>query len=182
MWSTCIDLDGHSAPAVPWTPAAPAEDRPELRRWRAAVGAGQGGQRAGGHAELASHGRRVERTGWRGAIRSLWAQLAREHGPVILLLQEVFATGPHLPEAGPSAAWAPRITGEPDNEDRTDIVSFAREAGLSLLYVPSMRNGGPDGGPPEDRGNALLANVPLSSPARSSSPSSGSDAWPWRLP
>ena len=99
-----------------------------------------------------------------GAIRSLWARLARDRSPVILLLQEVFATGPHLPEAGPGAAWAPRIADSPETEDRTDIISFAREAGLSLLYVPSMRNGGADGGPPEDRGNAILANVPLSSP------------------
>ena len=164
MWSTCVDLDVHPAPAVPWTPAAPAEDRPELRRWRAAVGpvraANAPGVTRSWPLTVAVWNARVGG----GAIRSLWAQLAREHGPVILLLQEVFATGPHLPEAGPGAAWAPRITGEPDNEDRTDIVSFAREAGLSLLYVPSMRNGGPDGGPPEDRGNALVANVPLSSP------------------
>ena len=82
----------------------------------------------------------------------------------MLLLQEVFATGPHLPVPATSAAWAKRITGVPEGEPRTDIVSFAREVGLSLVYVPSMRNGGRDEGPPEDRGSAILANVPLASP------------------
>ena len=83
--------------------------------------------------------------------------------PTVLLLQEVYATGPDLPEVADGSAWASRITGSPVGEDRVDIVSFAREASLSLVYVPSMRNGGPDGGPPEDRGSAILANVPLSS-------------------
>lgn len=117
-----------------------------------------------------------------GAIRVLWDHLVGGHGPAacptVLLLQEVFATGSAIPLVTPAAAWAKRITGVPANEDRTDIVSFAREAGLSLVYVPSMRNGGRGGGPqanratsspeganpPEDRGNAILANVPLSAP------------------
>lgn len=102
-----------------------------------------------------------------GAIRRLWNRIApgadAEAAPVVLLLQEVFATTPDPAEVAGGSAWASRITGTPRGEDRTDIVSFAREASLALIYVPSMRNGGPDGGPPEDRGNAILANVPLSS-------------------
>ena len=103
-------------------------------------------------------------------MRTLWERLAAEGGiagpgPVVLLLQEVFAGGPRLPAAGAGSAWAARIADRPPGGDRSDIVSFARRAGLSLVYVPSMRNGGPgDGGPPEDRGNAIVANVPLSSP------------------
>lgn len=103
-----------------------------------------------------------------GAIRALWDHLCGGHGavagPTVLLLQEVFATGPHVPAPTPPAAWAKRITGVPGGEPRIDIVSFAREADLSLVYVPSMGNGGPDEGPPEDRGCAILANVPLASP------------------
>lgn len=105
-----------------------------------------------------------------GAIGSLWRHVAGGDGtargaPVVLLLQEVFAGGSHLPAAGAGSAWASRIADEPPGEDRTDIVSFARGRGLHLVYVPSMRNGGPDdGGAPEDRGNAIVANVPLASP------------------
>ena len=103
-----------------------------------------------------------------GAIRRLWDRLAAAEAgadplPTVLLLQEAFAATPRPPEAAAGGAWASRITGTPRGEDRTDIVSFAQAASLSLIYVPSMGNGGPDGGPPEDRGNAILANVPLSS-------------------
>lgn len=120
----------------------------------------------GGHLAVASWNVRVGG----GAIRALWDHLSGEggapdFGPVVLLLQEVFAGGSHLPDPGAGSAWATRIADRPPREDRTDIVSFARETGLHLVYVPSMRNGGPDdGGPPEDRGNAIVANVPLSSP------------------
>ena len=42
-----------------------------------------------------------------------------------------------------------------------DVVAFAREAGLSLFYLPSMRNGlGAEDGK-EDRGNAILSTLPL---------------------
>ena len=105
-----------------------------------------------------------------GAIHAFWDRLAGRggiagSGPVVLLLQEVFAGGPRFPDAGAGSVWATRIADRPPGEDRTDIVSFARKTGLHLVYVPSMRNGGPDdGGPPEDRGNAIVANVPLSSP------------------
>ena len=40
----------------------------------------------------------------------------------------------------------------------------ARELGLSLIYVPSMRNGKSADDPPEDRGNAILSTLPLSDP------------------
>ena len=120
----------------------------------------------GWHLTVASWNNRVGG----GAIHAFWDYLAGRggiagSGPVVLLLQEVFAEGAHLPDAGAGAVWATRIADRPPGEDRTDIVSFARKTRLHLVYVPSMRNGGPDdGGPPEDRGNAIVANVPLSSP------------------
>ena len=102
-----------------------------------------------------------------GAIRALWDHLPTD-GPTVLLLQEVFAAGGDLPELSANSRWAARIADRPRDESRIDIVTFARETGLSLLYVPSMRNGGPDrgpdGDPPEDRGCAILANVPLARP------------------
>ncbi len=100
-----------------------------------------------------------------GALRGFWRYLReRSAGPVVVLLQEVFSGDAHVPQLAPGSAWAPRISARPRDEGRTCIVSFARDRGLSLLYVPSMRNGRPGGGTPEDRGNAILANVPLSSP------------------
>ncbi len=186
VWRTCLDPRGRPAPPVSWTTAAPPRDRAELRRWRAAVGpvrAGVVGDRGVWGAGIASGPRpgagagaaRLTVVAWNarvggGAIHALWDHLTGRTGiagqdtPVVLLLQEVFAGGPSLPAAGAGSAWASRIADHPPGEDRTDIVSFARRAGLHLFYAPSMRNGDPDdGGPPEDRGNAIVANVPLSS-------------------
>lgn len=171
-----IDLHGRPAPPVPQATAAPPGDLTELQRWRAAVGP----------VRMATVVRRdsTRTAGWPltivawntnvggGAVRTLWDHLTAGRdtaaGPTVLLLQEVFATGPPIPGVTPGAAWAPRIAAVPPDEERTDIVTFARDTGLSLLYAPSMRNGGPGpsalDGPPEDRGNAILANVPLSAP------------------
>ena len=98
-----------------------------------------------------------------GAMRGFWAHLPTRV-PTVLLLQEVYATGAGLPEPSGNARWAARIADRPQEEDRVDIVTFARQADLSLLYVPSMRNGDSPNDPPEDRGNAILANIPLARP------------------
>jgi endonuclease/exonuclease/phosphatase family metal-dependent hydrolase len=79
----------------------------------------------------------------------------------VLLLQEALRTGDTVPPRGPSQAGARRLLRSPP---RVDIVSFARELGLSLLYVPSMRNGLDADAPPEDRGNAVLSTLPLRAP------------------
>jgi endonuclease/exonuclease/phosphatase family metal-dependent hydrolase len=79
----------------------------------------------------------------------------------VLLLQEALRTGDAVPARGPSQAGARRLLRSPP---RVDIVSFARESGLSLLYVPSMRNGLGAHDPAEDRGNAILSTLPLLSP------------------
>ena len=163
-----MEPGGGPASPIRWVPAAAGDDEAELARWRAAVGPARVAEATG-----------ITRPNWPlrvvawnarvggGAIRRLWDRLAAADAgagppPTVLLLQEVFAAGPDLPKAAGGGAWASRIAGTPRGEDRTDIVAFARGASLSLIYVPSMRNGGQDGGPPEDRGNAILANVPLS--------------------
>lgn len=168
-WRQCVDLDGNPAAPIAWVPAAPPGDLPALKRWRAGVGP----------ARVASASARgavrwpLTVAVWNanvggGAIRAMWDRIARAGDnavrPTVLLLQEVFAVGPAIPPKTATAAWARRIAGTPAGEHRTDIRSFARGAGLSLVYVPSMRNGNPAADPAEDRGNAILANVPLSSP------------------
>ncbi len=79
----------------------------------------------------------------------------------VLLLQEALRTGDAVPARGPSQAGARRLLRSPP---RVDIVSFAREHQLSLLYVPSMRNGLDASDPAEDRGNAILSTLPLLAP------------------
>ena len=171
LWRQSLDLRGRPAPPVSGTCAAPPGDLPALRRWRVAVGP----VRVGNAAASCAARWPLTVAVWNanvggGAIRALWDHLAGAGRPTVVLLQEVFATGPEIPMAAPEAvspsspfAWASRIAAVPPGENRTDIVSFARQVGLSLFYVPSMRNGDPAADPPEDRGNAILANVPLSS-------------------
>jgi len=191
---------------VAWTSAASEADLHELRAWRAAVGPAwlaEGGDASETGPPLVAVAWNA-RTGG-GALRAFWRRLLDERGgsggPVAALLQEVFTAGDHVPPVEEAAApaepsepsasaelavdgdgparrwsWAERIADRPPGEDRTDVVAFAREEGLSLVYVPSMRNGvrRVDDGDgtreaeaepvQEDRGNAIVANVPLTSP------------------
>jgi endonuclease/exonuclease/phosphatase (EEP) superfamily protein YafD len=82
-----------------------------------------------------------------------------------LLLQEAFRAGPAIPVSiSPDVPTGSYLKFTPPSGDRVDIVKTARQNGLSLFYVPLMRNGRPeDSHIPEDRGNAVLSTVPLSS-------------------
>jgi len=173
-WLESLDAEGGRAQGISWEITAPYEDRRELYCWRRAVGpvrlvqcpADSG---VSDHSSLTIAVWNARCGG--GALRAFWRHLLETQptpgGPLVLLLQEVFSGGPWLPKLSDDSAWAPRIAECPEDEDepRTEIAACARETGLSLLYVPSMRNGGGDhGAPPEDRGNAIVANVPLSAP------------------
>lgn len=173
---TALDaVDLEDRPALPIrriTVPSPA-GHSALGRWRAAVGPARCGSATRPvSSAVPARAWPLAVAAWNtqvggGAILALWDCLTQgQHAdrPTVLLLQEAFAAGPHLPPSPSRAAWASRIAPVPPGEPRTDIVSFARETGLSLVYVPSMRNGHPAADPPEDRGNAILANVPLSSP------------------
>jgi endonuclease/exonuclease/phosphatase family metal-dependent hydrolase len=80
----------------------------------------------------------------------------------VLMLQEAVRTHgvPPLPKG---AAGAPRIPAHAPASP-IDIVTVGNELGLSLIYVPSMRNGRSAGDPAEDRGSAILSTLPLSEP------------------
>jgi endonuclease/exonuclease/phosphatase family metal-dependent hydrolase len=83
----------------------------------------------------------------------------------VLLLQEAFRAGPPVPVTilsdVPTGSYL-RFT--PPSGERIDVVKTARQHGLSLFYVPLMRNGRPEESHiPEDRGNAVLSTIPLSS-------------------
>ncbi len=77
----------------------------------------------------------------------------------VLLLQEAFRAGPEVPRRVPRDARVARAI-RPGGPDRIDIKATARALGLSLFYVPSMRNGRPAESD-EDRGNAILSTWPL---------------------
>ena len=103
----------------------------------------------------------------RGDIRAFVKDLAsgahtdgRTVTDYVLMLQEAVRTGA-VPALGRSASGAARIA---PHEPANDIVSVSRDLGLSLIYVPSMRNGAAFDDPAEDRGNAILSTLPLSEP------------------
>jgi endonuclease/exonuclease/phosphatase family metal-dependent hydrolase len=90
-------------------------------------------------------------------LRSGWLTGGRPVVHFVLLLQEALRGGSAVPPAGEGQAGARRLV---RGASPTDIVSFARSAGLSLYYVPSMRNGF-DAAQGEDRGNAIVSTLPL---------------------
>lgn len=81
-------------------------------------------------------------------------------GPLVLLLQEVYRGGPEVPSqmSGPFA-FAGRLGGAAAGPNCREIEDVASRLGLNVYYVPSMRNGGATSD--EDRGNAILSNLPL---------------------
>jgi endonuclease/exonuclease/phosphatase family metal-dependent hydrolase len=83
----------------------------------------------------------------------------------VLLLQEVFRAGPPVPASiSPDVRTASYLRFTPPSGERVDIIKTAQQNRLSLFYVPSMRNGRPEESHvPEDRGNAILSTIPLSS-------------------
>ena len=79
---------------------------------------------------------------------------------LVLLLQETFRGGA-LVGAAPRGAAVPDAIRPSRRGD--DVVRLAERLGLSVFYVPSMRNGGSDDpGDWEDRGTAILSTEPLS--------------------
>ena len=86
--------------------------------------------------------------------------------PLVLLLQEVYREGPAVPSRlDADAAFAGHLgssgdaVGPHETVGAHEIEEIGRSLGLSVYYVPSMRNGGSTSD--EDRGNAILSNLPL---------------------
>jgi endonuclease/exonuclease/phosphatase family metal-dependent hydrolase len=153
----------------------PAERRAELDRWRDAVGPASvwapPGAPTSGAAIDAFHVVVWNSHVGAGAIERLVADLRRgaltQGVPVehfALLLQEVYRGGDAVPATlppGSRSARSIRPAAGPDG--RIGIDEVARRTALHLFYVPSMRNGR-NATNPEDRGNAILATFPLTSP------------------
>ena len=81
----------------------------------------------------------------------------------VLMLQEAVRTQ-DVPALAGGARGAARIAAHAGIPP-FDIVNVTEELGpLSLIYVPSMRNGSSSSEPHEDRGSAILSTLPLSEP------------------
>jgi len=171
-----LDPGGAPAGIIP-----SGEPPPEALPWRAAVGPPvwspwPGGketgpvQEAGPPSLLLPSWETVRFVTWNlrvgaGDLGAFVTSLQREGEPFVLLLQEAVRVGNTVPSSPPPGSrWAGRIADPlPPGRTREDIAQLARNRGLSLLYAPSMRSGGP-GDPPEDRGNAILSSLPLEAP------------------
>jgi len=100
----------------------------------------------------------------RGRIDQLVPRLRSSYDlPLVMLVQEAYRSDDTVPRNATAYAAS-------DFSQRAfpelDISALARELGLHLRYVPSMRNGAHR----SDRGNAILSTVPLA------------DAHAWELP
>jgi hypothetical protein len=85
--------------------------------------------------------------------------------PFVVLLQEAWRFSADLPEVEGSRIIPFTIDPGRTEGEHPDIVQAAERCGLALVYVPSARNGPDDGPRPhEDKGNAVLANIPLGDP------------------
>ena len=150
---------------VQWIRGADPTDTPELQRWAAAVGG----------AVIRQTSRPVERPtleqltsvswnvhGTHGRILEFIKELSattklakRAVGPYVLMLQEAFRQDATIPRFVRGMRRAIRTPGT--NPALPDIQQVAEQLDLSLIYVPSMRNGRGS----EDRGNAILSTLPV---------------------
>jgi hypothetical protein len=85
--------------------------------------------------------------------------------PFVLLLQEAFRRSDRIPDLLPQPTIPWRLGPEERPGEILDIGQIAERCGLSLVYVPSSRNGPQtEDGLREDRGNAVLSTLPLEEP------------------
>jgi endonuclease/exonuclease/phosphatase family metal-dependent hydrolase len=86
---------------------------------------------------------------------------ARRDTGVVILMQEAFRSGADVPESLPRDLDVPSAIRP--RRPSADVVAIARRFGMSVAYVPSMRNGSATAlEDREDRGNAILSTEPLS--------------------
>jgi endonuclease/exonuclease/phosphatase family metal-dependent hydrolase len=164
---------GGPAPEVRWIAPAAPEDRRVLRDWCDTVGGVV--VEAAPAAAVAEGTDTLVVVSWNvhvGAgdldrlVRGLRAGThtgGRAVTHFVLLLQEVHRTAPRVPGERPAIPVPRGQRHAPADAPRVDVVEAARRLGLSLYYVPSMRNGYTgDPATEEDRGNAVLSTLPLS--------------------
>jgi endonuclease/exonuclease/phosphatase family metal-dependent hydrolase len=142
-----------------------SDDRPMLDLWCHSVGRPvvQPGLRVAGNIT----GMRI--LSWNvnvgaGRLEALLPRLLDEAAAdglgLTILLQETFRAGDAVPEVYPAGLDVPKAIRP--RRPTMDVRDIARTFGLSVAYVPSMRNGSArDPLEREDRGNAILSTEPL---------------------
>jgi endonuclease/exonuclease/phosphatase family metal-dependent hydrolase len=159
-----------AAGAIGWTDLSGEGQRSSIDSWCHSVGAPLVGLTP---AEAQGHVRRMRILSWNVHVGAgEVTQLVREIRPqtdavrandtgVVLLLQEMFRAGDEVPESFPSFMTPPgRIA---PKRLTSDVGRLADALGMSVAYVPSMRNGAVFRGQArEDRGSAILSTEPLS--------------------
>ena len=158
--------------AVSWIGPSDASNRTRLDSWCAGVG--QPAFLEGGITSGAAALEDVTFVSWNvhvgngdvpSFVRDLRAGRLTGGQPVqhfVLLLQEALRRGREVPPYVAAASSARNIAAH--GSHATDIVTIARDLDLSLLYVPSMRNGSTPNEPAADRGSAILSTLPLNDP------------------
>ena len=162
-----------AAPAsvrVDWMGPDDGRQRRRLDRWCAGVGPPD--VRMAAASDLSAAGR-IAVVSWnvhvgQGDVLQLVADLRGGRlGPapdaVVLLLQEAWRRGDPVPPVAPrDTNAAARIAPPPRAPPAMDIRDIATRLDLSLVYVPSMRNGRAAlDGRGEDRGSAVLSSLPI---------------------
>jgi endonuclease/exonuclease/phosphatase family metal-dependent hydrolase len=164
------DLACTGAPgAITWMDISEKEQRSDIDSWCHSVGAPLVVSMPD---EPEGHIRRLQIISWNvhvggGEVRQLVDVLRRqtdaaraEETGIVLLLQEMFRAGGDVPLSFPSFMTPPgRIA---PKRSTAEIGRLADELGMSVAYVPSMRNGSVFRGTDrEDRGSAILSTEPL---------------------
>jgi hypothetical protein len=181
VFAGCVRTSARLGPTLPgscrsesvrWFAPDNVQHRTRLDAWCAGVGSpiiqSSGASSSGGSVSLSD----VTFVSWnvhvgngdvRALVDDLHAGVLTGHRKVshfVLLLQEALrADG--VPSYSRHAAGARRIAAR--DPSRADILQISRDLDLSLIYVPSMRNGNARD-PASDRGSAILSTLPLSEP------------------
>jgi endonuclease/exonuclease/phosphatase family metal-dependent hydrolase len=151
-----------SDPRIRWFSPVTAKDGRALQRWRTAVGPPLVRPALENWSSPVDE---VTIVSWNTALGAgdvpRFAATLPPGRPMVLLLQEVYRRAPEVPGILPrDAAFARRQGGAAAGIRYAPIEPIATALGLSLYYVPSMRNGSPEASS-EDRGNAILSSLPL---------------------
>jgi endonuclease/exonuclease/phosphatase family metal-dependent hydrolase len=171
----CRAVVPNPEPTLVWIAPPDARDRDSLADWCATVGPIL--YRPGSSANTPDAVDRLVIVTWNvhvgggdvdQLIRRLKAGVYTGGEPVehfVLLLQEAYRRDGGVPVRLARGLPVPARIGSRNPDTRgADVDRIAREHSLAMLYAPSMRNGDDEQGDPEDRGNAIIATLPLRAP------------------